>query len=64
MGVERHPHEFTALYWHFGPYGDQTVHVHSCFGEKCDRVLVGKGRECDGNPKSHHRKTLRAVSDA
>ena len=22
-----HRHAFTALWWHFGPYGDQTVHV-------------------------------------
>ncbi len=52
-----HKHEFTALYWHPGRYGDQGVHIHSCFREGCDRVLIGDGRNCD--PKAtHQRKTL------
>lgn len=59
-GSKAHKHVFTALWWHFGPYGDQSVHVHSCFDEDCDRVLIGKGRKCDGNAASHHRKTLEA----
>ena len=57
----RHRHEFTLLYWHFGPYGRQDVHVHSCRpwnDERCIRVLIGKGRECDGKSESHHRETL------
>ena len=58
-GAKRHKHTFTALYWHFGPYGDQNVHVHDCFDEDCDRVLIGQGRTCDGNAQTHHRKTLR-----
>jgi len=62
MASKRHRHEFSLLCWHFGPYGRQNVHVHSCRpwddGEPCGRVLVGKGRECDGNPETHWRETL------
>lgn len=58
MSAKRHTHEFTALYWCFGPHGRQDVHVHSCFDEGCDRVLVGKGRVCSGKPEDHHRETL------
>lgn len=53
-----HEHVFTALYWHFGPYGNQKVHVHSCFEEGCDQVLIGKDRKCDGKSASHHRDHL------
>jgi hypothetical protein len=53
-----HRHEFTALWWTFGPYGRQDVHVHSCFTDGCDRVLIGPGRDCDGDPATHHRETL------
>ena len=49
----RHRHEFTALWVHFGPYGDQGVHYHPCFGEDCDRVIIGPNRECDGRPWGH-----------
>jgi hypothetical protein len=56
--AKRHKHEFTALWWHFGPYGRQDVHVHDCFDEDCDRVVVGDGRDCDGQGESHHRETL------
>lgn len=59
MSVGRHRHEFSALWWHFGPYGDQDVHVHSCFHDGCDRVVVGDGRDCDGRADSHVRFTLR-----
>lgn len=41
-----HEHEFTALYWHFGPYGPQDAHVHDCFDRRCSSVLIGEGREC------------------
>ena len=54
---KRHAHEFSALWWHFGPYGDQNVHVHSCFTERCDRVLIGDGRTCD-HAKPHRRDWL------
>lgn len=57
--VRRHTHEFTALWWHFGPYGRQDVHVHGCFTEGCDRVLIGEQRECSGSMSDHHRETLR-----
>lgn len=42
----RHVHEFTSLWTHFGPYGNQEVHVHTCHVEGCDVVLVGPGRNC------------------
>lgn len=54
----RHKHTFTALWWHFGKFGRQDVHVHSCFEEGCDRVLIGEGWKCDGKSGSHHRETL------
>ncbi len=59
IAARRHKHEFTALWWYFGPYGRQDAHVHSCFTDDCDRVLVGQGRSCDGKPESHKRETLR-----
>lgn len=55
---KRHKHVFTLLYWHFGPYGDQTVHIHSCFTDDCDRVLIGQGRNCSGSAADHRRETL------
>ncbi len=58
MSAKRHRHEFTALWTHFGPYGDQTVHYHVCFTEGCYRVLLAEGRECDGSGKTHRRFTL------
>lgn len=54
-----HEHVYTALFWHFGPYGNQKVHVHSCFEEGCDHVLIGDGRKCSGKATDHHRDTLR-----
>jgi hypothetical protein len=59
MSVLKHTHWFTSLYWHFGPYGRQDVHLHSCIeegkrGARCKRLLVGTGRECDA--KSVHRQ--------
>lgn len=64
MSGKRHRHEFTALWWHFGPYGLQDIHVHGCLDEECDRVLIGSGRSCDGAPASHHRETLSAPAEA
>ena len=67
MASKRHRHEFHALWWCFGPYGRQDVHVHSCVKDEtedgpwkgdCDRVLVGPGRDCTAVP--HHRETLSA----
>lgn len=57
----RHRHEFSALYYHFGPHGDRGVHVHPCFAEGCDRVLIGVGRKCDGEAETHRRQTLPAA---
>jgi len=56
--VKRHKHQFAAIWWHFGQYGRQDVHVHSCCAEDCDRVLVGAGRDCDPEDCDHHRETL------
>jgi len=56
--LSRHEHEFTALWWHFGPHGNQDVHLHSCFTQGCSRVLVGDGRECDGKSESHREVRL------
>ncbi len=59
MAAKRHRHVFSALWWRFGPYGPQDVHVHSCIDDDgCDRVLVGQGRECDGKGRTHQRMTL------
>lgn len=59
---KRHKHQFSALWWHFGPYGRQDVHVHSCFDhaedDVCHRVLIGPGRDCDGDSATHWRETL------
>lgn len=57
-GAKRHKHEFTGLWTHFGPYGPQDVHYHVCFDTDCLRVLVGAGRDCDGEAESHKRATL------
>ena len=64
--AKRHRHEFTMLWWRFGPYGPyghQRIHVHGCRTEGCDRVLIGAGRDCDGKAGSHHRETLREATD-
>ncbi len=56
----RHKHWFTALWWNFGKYGRQDVHVHSCIeGEPgdCERVIIGTGRDCTKD-SAHHRETL------
>jgi hypothetical protein len=62
--AKRHRHTFTALCWHFGPFGDQQVHVHSCFDEDCDRVVIGQGRECNGRRQRHKRFTLTETGPA
>lgn len=56
--LKKHKHEFTALWWHFGPHGRQDVHVHDCFREGCDVVIVGEGRDCDGDAAKHRRSNL------
>jgi hypothetical protein len=57
VSAKRHTHTFTALWWNFGPYGRQDVHVHDCFDEDCGRVVVGTGRDCTTSAE-HHRETL------
>ena len=54
MSSCRHLEGFTTLYFHLGPHGDQDVHLHQCFTEGCDRVIVGDGRTCD--PSGPHRR--------
>jgi hypothetical protein len=59
MPSKNHKHTFTALWWHFGPYGRQDVHIHNCTDDDCDRVLIGEGRDCKGADKTKHwRETL------
>jgi len=44
---KKHEHWITALWWNFGPFGRQDVHVHSCIeGSRCQLVLIGEGRNC------------------
>jgi len=59
-GSKRHKHTFHGLWYHFGPYGRQDVHVHPCWDDDCDRVMIGDGRVCDRTKRTHHRETLRA----
>jgi hypothetical protein len=58
--AKRHRHAWHALYWHFGPYGPQDVHVHPCMRDECERVMIGDGREC--SLKAEHRR-VRLVED-
>lgn len=52
-------HEYSKLWTHFGPYGDQTVHVHPCIKHKdCDSALIGDGRSCNGDRPSHQTRDL------
>lgn len=55
--AKRHRHTFHALWFNFGPYGRQNVHVHPCWDRDCERVLIGEGRDCKSDA-SHHRETL------
>lgn len=41
-------HRYSSLIWHYGQFGPQDVHVHSCEDESCDWVLVGPSRDCAG----------------
>jgi hypothetical protein len=57
---KKHRHTFTALWAHSynSPYGSKNAeHYHACVDEDCNRVLVGKGKNCDGKPGSHRRET-------
>lgn len=55
--AKRHKHEFTGLWFHFGPHGRQDVHIHSCFNDDCGRVVIGEGRDCKKGAK-HWKETL------
>jgi hypothetical protein len=60
-----HPgkHVFSALIWHFGQYGPQDCHVHSCIeggeddADRCDVILISIGRECNRDYE-HSQATL------
>jgi hypothetical protein len=52
-----HAHEWSALWSHFGEYGDQDAHYHVCLTDNehpapgypardCKAMLIGKGRDC------------------
>lgn len=58
LRCKHHRHKFHGLYYHFGPFGRQDVHVHPCLNDDCARVLIGTGRECSGDAADHHRETL------
>jgi hypothetical protein len=49
-----HEHQFTALWFHWGPNKTQDVHVHQCFDGRCGQVKVGDGRRC--NPANAHHE--------
>jgi hypothetical protein len=53
----KHQHTYTALYWHFGPYGPQAVHIHDCEDGRCSHVLIGMGRDCRKGA-DHYSKRL------
>lgn len=57
----RHRHVWTALWDHYGPYGDRDAHWHACF--HCGAMLVAKGRECDGKLKGHRVRAGGAEGD-
>jgi hypothetical protein len=50
--MPEHKHEFHAIWWNFGQYGPQDVHMHPC---ECGVELQGPGKDCDGDAKSHRR---------
>ena len=53
----RTKHEYTGLWFHFGQYGRQDVHVHSCFA--CwDGALIGIGHDCGGSKTRHWQENL------
>jgi len=58
VSAKRHKHTFSAFYWHFGKYGPSNVHVHPCMDDDCDRILIGRDRECNRLMVSHIRVTL------
>lgn len=51
--MAKHAHEFTSLWTHFGPYGDQSVHFHPCTVEGCPVVKIGRGRTCNRFDEHH-----------
>ena len=59
-------HTWSALWSHFGPYGDQDAHYHVCITENanpapgcrsrhCPVMLVGAGRDCVDGAKHELR---------
>jgi hypothetical protein len=52
MGI--HSHSWTALWTHWGQYGPQDEHYHTCWDGRCQTFLVGPGADCDGKGETHH----------
>lgn len=55
--AKRHKHTFSSLWFRFGAFGRQDVHIHPCFDEDCERVVIGEGQDCKKGAK-HWRETL------
>lgn len=60
--MTKHVHDFHALWWNFGQYGRQDVHLHPCHAESCEVELVGAGYDCGGKGTPHTPKTLTSRS--
>lgn len=55
--MSKHRHVWTSLWSHFGPYGEQDAHFHSCQLLSCNKLLVAKGRDtCTGKVEGHKIK--------
>ena len=50
---KKHKHEYSGLWWHFGQYGRQDVHIHSCWTLRCNAAVIGETPSCKG-PKQPH----------
>ena len=57
-----HTHEFHGLWWTFGPFGRQDVHMHPCATTGCGSEMVGEGRTCGGPSTPHVEKRLSSTS--
>lgn len=52
-------HEYHGLWWNFGPFGRQDIHLHPCTAhERCSMEMVGEGHDCEGKKQPHAPKKL------
>lgn len=62
MPAADHDHEFHGMWWNYGKYGPQDVHLHPCITSDepgdCDVELVGVGATCGGAKTLHAQLTL------